>query len=55
MYRRLKNVAGAMGPSSRLIISDMIIPDKDEFGDEVTPYWMDFNCKYTYKAVDDSS
>lgn len=39
----LKNVAGAMGPSSRLIIADMVMPEKAEIGMEVTPFWMDFN------------
>ena len=42
----VKNVASAMGPSSRFIISDMIMPEKVEIGTEVTPYWMDFNCKW---------
>lgn len=41
----VKNVASAMGPSSRFIIADMIMPEKVEIGTEVTPYWMDFNRK----------
>lgn len=41
----VSNVASAMGPSSRFIIADMIMPEKIEMGTEVTPYWMDFNCK----------
>tara|TARA_R110002060_G_scaffold54174_1_gene64789 strand:+ start:774 stop:959 length:186 start_codon:yes stop_codon:yes gene_type:complete len=41
----VKNIASAMGPTSRFIIADMIMPDKVEMGTEVTPYWMDFNCK----------
>lgn len=41
----VKNVASAMGPTSRFIIADMIMPDKVEMGTEVTPYWMDFNRK----------
>ncbi|KAH7381074.1 o-methyltransferase-like protein [Cadophora sp. MPI-SDFR-AT-0126] len=39
----VKNIASAMGPTSRFIIADMIMPDKVEMGTEVTPYWMDFN------------
>ncbi|TVY32023.1 O-methyltransferase [Lachnellula subtilissima] len=39
----VKNIASAMGPTSRFIIADMIMPDKVEIGTEVTPYWMDFN------------
>lgn len=41
----VRNVASAMGPSSRFIIADMIMPEKVEIGTEVTPYWMDFNRK----------
>lgn len=41
----LKNVASAMGHSSRFIIADKIIPEQVEMGTEVTPYWMDFNRK----------
>jgi hypothetical protein len=41
----LKNIASAMGPSSRLILSDMLLPEKAEVGTEVTPYWMDFKRK----------
>jgi hypothetical protein len=43
----LTNVAVAMGPSSRLIISDMVMPEKVEPGTEMTPYWMDFNRKFS--------
>jgi hypothetical protein len=39
----LKNVASAMTPKSRLIIADMILPDKTELGGELTIYWMDFS------------
>ncbi|KAH8820715.1 o-methyltransferase-like protein [Xylogone sp. PMI_703] len=39
----LKNVASAMGPTSRLIIADMILPDKTEIGGDMTIYWMDFS------------
>lgn len=38
----LKNTVSAMGPESRLIICDMLIPRKVEVGSEMTPYWMDF-------------
>jgi len=41
----VKNIAGAMGPSSRFIIADMIMPEKVQIGTEATPYWMDFNRK----------
>lgn len=41
----VKNIASAMGPSSRFIIADMIMPEKVEIGTEATPYWMDFNRK----------
>ena len=41
----VKNVASAMGPSSRFIIADMIIPEKVVLGTEATPYWMDFMSK----------
>ncbi len=33
----------AMGPSSRFIITDMVMTEKGEMGTEVTPYWMGFN------------
>ncbi|KAF8860842.1 S-adenosyl-L-methionine-dependent methyltransferase [Acephala macrosclerotiorum] len=39
----LKNIASAMGPTSRLIIADMVLPDKTEMGDDMTIYWMDFS------------
>jgi hypothetical protein len=41
----VKNVASAMGPSSRFIIADMIMPEKVVLGTEATPYWMDFMSK----------
>ncbi|RDW75539.1 hypothetical protein BP6252_06681 [Coleophoma cylindrospora] len=40
----VKNVAAAMGPTSRFIITDLLMPEKVEVGAEMTPYWMDFNC-----------
>ncbi|TVY92319.1 O-methyltransferase [Lachnellula willkommii] len=39
----VKNIASAMGPTSRFVIADMIMPEKVEIGTEVTPYWLDFN------------
>ncbi|KAE8443020.1 hypothetical protein EG329_002414 [Mollisiaceae sp. DMI_Dod_QoI] len=39
----LKNIASAMGPTSRLIIADMILPDKTDIGGDMTIYWMDFS------------
>jgi hypothetical protein len=39
----LKNVASAMGPTSRLIVADMILPDMTEMGGDMTTYWMDFS------------
>jgi hypothetical protein len=32
-----------MGPTSRLIIADMVLPEKTELGGELTIYWMDFS------------
>ncbi|KAF4626200.1 hypothetical protein G7Y89_g11964 [Cudoniella acicularis] len=39
----LKNIADAMGPKSRLVVADMILPEKTEVGAELIPYWMDFS------------
>jgi hypothetical protein len=39
----LKNVAAAMGPTSRLIVADLILPDKTEIGGDMTTYWLDFS------------
>ena len=39
----LKIVASTMTPKSRLILTDMILPDKTEIGGELTIYWMDFS------------
>lgn len=39
----LKNIAGAMGPSSRLIVADIILPEKTEVGGDLTTYWLDFS------------
>ncbi|KAK6602480.1 o-methyltransferase [Botrytis cinerea] len=40
--RLLKNIASAMGPTSRVVIADMIRPEKTEIGGELMIYWMDF-------------
>ena len=32
-----------MGPTSRLIVADMILPDKTEMGGDMTIYWLDFS------------
>lgn len=39
----VKNTAEAMGPDSRLIITDMLIPDKVEVNGPKELYWLDFN------------
>lgn len=39
----LQNIAGAMGPTSRLIIADMILPDRTDISGDMTIYWMDFS------------
>ncbi|KUJ18488.1 o-methyltransferase-like protein [Mollisia scopiformis] len=39
----LKNIASAMGPTSRLIIADMILPDRTDMAGDMTIYWMDFS------------
>jgi hypothetical protein len=36
----LKNIAGAMAPDSRLLIGEMVVPEKPE-GVDKTVYWMD--------------
>ena len=37
----LKNAVAAMGPTSRLLIGDLVIPAKTEVGEDMSPYWMD--------------
>jgi hypothetical protein len=40
----LKNIASAMTLKSRLIIAEMILPDKTSSSEgDLTPYWMDFS------------
>ncbi|KFA71600.1 hypothetical protein S40288_03665 [Stachybotrys chartarum IBT 40288] len=38
----LRNTVSAMGPDSRLIVCDMIIPEKVQDKGEQTAYWLDF-------------
>ncbi|KAF7916935.1 uncharacterized protein EAE98_010366 [Botrytis deweyae] len=38
----LKNIASAMGPTSRVVIADMIRPERTDVGGEMMIYWMDF-------------
>jgi hypothetical protein len=39
----LKNTVSAMGPDSRLIVSDMIVPDRVDVGGDMVLYWLDFS------------
>jgi hypothetical protein len=39
----LKNIVPAMGPDSRLIICDMIVPEMVEVGGPLQLYWLDFS------------
>ena len=38
----LKQVATAMGPTSRLLIGEFILPDQAQIGGDFTIRWMDF-------------
>ena len=38
----LKQIAEAMGPTSRLLIGEFILPDQAQIGDDFTVRWMDF-------------
>ncbi|KAF7932151.1 uncharacterized protein EAE97_009172 [Botrytis byssoidea] len=38
----LKNIASAMGSTSRVVIADMIRPEKTDVDGEIMIYWMDF-------------
>ena len=38
----LKQIAIAMGPTSRLLIGEFILPDRAQVGDDFTIRWMDF-------------
>jgi hypothetical protein len=37
----LKNVAAAMGPTSRCMIAEIVIPARTEVGEDMGAYWMD--------------
>ncbi|KAK0118195.1 hypothetical protein ONS95_012499 [Cadophora gregata] len=37
----LKNIAAAMGPKSRLLIGEVIVPARTEIGEDLGTYWMD--------------
>lgn len=38
----LKQIAVAMGPTSRLLVGEFILPDQAHIGDDFTIRWMDF-------------
>jgi hypothetical protein len=42
-----------MGPTSRLIIADMVMPEKTEMGGDLTIYWLDF-CMMTLSGKEKS-
>jgi hypothetical protein len=37
----LKNVAAAMGPTSRCLIAEIVIPPRTDVGEDMGAYWMD--------------
>ena len=39
----LRNTALAMGPTSRLLVCDMLVPDRVEVGGSMDLYWLDFS------------
>lgn len=39
----LRQITSAMGPTSRLIIADLILPERTTPGGDMTIYWMDFS------------
>lgn len=39
----VKNIASAMGPTSRLLIGDFVVPEKAHVGDDFMIYWMDLS------------
>ena len=39
----LQNTVPAMGPDSRLIICDMLLPERVEVHGPMEPYWLDFS------------
>lgn len=38
----LQQVVDAMGPTSRVILCEYILPEGDDLGDDIFPYLMDF-------------
>jgi hypothetical protein len=43
----LKNMAKAMGPNSRLIVCDMLVPEQVEVYGPEEVYWLDLNLMIT--------
>lgn len=39
----LKSTVSAMGPDSRLVVCDMIVPDLTKPGDDQVLYWLDLS------------
>lgn len=39
----VKNIASAMGPTSRLLIGDFVVPEKTHIGDDFMIYWLDLS------------
>ncbi|KAK5131067.1 hypothetical protein LTR08_001353 [Meristemomyces frigidus] len=39
----VKNIVSAMGPTSRLLIGDFVVPEQSHIGDDFMVYWMDFS------------
>lgn len=37
----LENIIKAMGPSSRLLIAEIIVPARTTVGEDMSTYWMD--------------
>jgi hypothetical protein len=37
----LKNTALAMGPGSRVLIGELLVPARAPLGSDLAPYWMD--------------
>ena len=37
----LQNIAAAMGPASRLLIAEIVVPPRTEVGEDMVTYWMD--------------
>jgi len=41
LHHNLKNIAAAMGPKSRLLIAEIIVPAQTDVGEDLEAYWMD--------------